>query len=174
MTTSSATGIQLDDVYFISQQHEVAPPADDTPEESSAPTIGWDCRFLNVEDAESWTMEVLFTWEIGPSQKRPERIAVSVVGRFAISPEAEIAVERFAQYHAPGILFPYVREAVNALSARGPFDPIRLHPTNIVALTSRMSFEKTIAGQSLAEDPELRERIGKQASEVPAEDEPAG
>jgi preprotein translocase subunit SecB len=82
--------------------------------------------------------EVTVQFGLDPSAARPEEIRVTMNGRFApVGDRQEVSLESFAQFHAPAILMPFVREVVSGLTARGFFGALVLPPINVQSLMER-------------------------------------
>jgi preprotein translocase subunit SecB len=79
--------------------------------------------------------EVRFSMTLLPDpHTQPYEIQVEVVGAFSTEDGSDEQLGTFCRVNAPAILFPYMRELVNRISADGRYGPIRLNPVNIAAL----------------------------------------
>ena len=67
--------------------------------------------------------------------KRPLYVVeIVIVGIVRVKPgEANMPLHQYAAAHGAGLLFPFVREVVAALTGRGRFGPVWLHPVNFIA-----------------------------------------
>ncbi len=92
-------------------------------------------RGLMSEDEKR--MEFEFTIDLfghaKPDEKPPADFQFTVIGRFSAAPDANMTLRDFAQHHAPGLLFPYVREIISNLSARTALPHLNLAPVNVFA-----------------------------------------
>jgi preprotein translocase subunit SecB len=98
-----------------------------------------DCTFRPsgqlVVNPEARRAELALNVGVAPDPKwQPYVISVRVVGRFS---QAAGPIEQFAQFlrmGAPAILFPYIREIIDRLTADGKYGRVRLNPVNIQAM----------------------------------------
>jgi preprotein translocase subunit SecB len=78
-------------------------------------------------------------------ERAPFRLTVSYEGRFSVDNDATVELlRRFARYNAPGMVLPYLREAVTALTARSGIGSLVMPPVNIQRLVD--SIEKKREG----------------------------
>jgi preprotein translocase subunit SecB len=133
---SADTGFACDAIFFNKILFEgIAPGNVPATEPADTLAIGWDWAWLarNVFD-------VNLTINISPSSLRPENISLTAIGRFSIRGEAtSVSVEQFAQFSAPAILMPYVRQHITALTSAGQVSPLVLPPLNVQAMMKRMN-----------------------------------
>lgn len=60
------------------------------------------------------------------------------VGLFSIEPEAEnMNIEDFIKSHSAGLMFPYIREHISAITQKAGVHPVLLPPVNIMALLKK-------------------------------------
>ncbi len=63
-----------------------------------------------------------------------------MIGVFQVVGEQQgVDTQTFARRHAPAILFPFLRETLAALTARGLCGPLLLQPINLYALADSNS-----------------------------------
>lgn len=123
------SGYTFERVYTNHQSLRVVPRSDSLPKDSPL-LFGWDWRRLSEGH-----FEVTVQFGLDPSVERPEEVRVTLSGRFAPEGESqEVPLESFAQFHAPAILMPFVREAVASLTTRGFFGSVLLPPINVQVL----------------------------------------
>ncbi len=114
----------------------------------------------NPEDFEVfWTWEriegagLCFTVELEleshPSSKREEFIAVRCVGRFRIDPKTTLeALRAFAQYGAPHIIYPYLRQRMSELTLHSPLGTQLTSVVNIKRLMDQFTDAAELPGWS--------------------------
>lgn len=91
---------------------------------------GWDWQW---KDHDHFEVGLLFSGP--PVDARPEKIQVSVSAVFRVVGDVQtVPIAQFAHGHAPALIFPYIRQVVDELTARSPYGRVLLPPTNIVAL----------------------------------------
>lgn len=133
--SDTETGYLLESVTFpvqsaVAEESTADDPGDDF-------RWGWDWRWLDRN-----RFEVGIIFGLDPVASRPQRVEVAVAGRFVVRGEAQtVPPETFAHSHAPALLFPYLRQVVDELTARGPCSRILLPPTNIAALMQSVPAE---------------------------------
>lgn len=141
---SVETGYLLERVYFHQLVMESV-PADDLPDvgPEDGTSIGWDWAWLTHD-----VFDVNVRFEIQPTRERSERLTVVVIGRFRlVGPDVTVALDKFVQFAAPAILFPYIRQQVSTLTAAGRFAPLVMPPLNIQALMANLDPKKTTASK---------------------------
>lgn len=112
-------------------------------------SISWDFGF-----AEPGRIHVRFGAVIEPSENVKEELRVEMLGTFSwVGEMPREQLNGFAQYAAPRIMMPYVREAIFSLSGRGPFGGLNLQPMLMSQFMSRMEPERTMAHSQLEGDP---------------------
>jgi preprotein translocase subunit SecB len=85
--------------------------------------------------------EVRFGMTVLPDPRfQPYEIHVEVVGMFSTDNGTDEQLGDFCRANALAILFPYVRELINRISADGRYGSVRLNPANVVALLSESSW----------------------------------
>lgn len=129
------TGYFLERLHFEKlsmQSAEIAGAQARAPDESIS--VGWDWGWASKNE-----FDVSLTVELPSSVSRRESISAIIVGRFRIATELpSVPIESFAQFHAPAILFPYVRQQVTALTAAGPTGALLLPPMNLQSMMEQM------------------------------------
>lgn len=113
--------------------------------------ISWDFLFDRPG-----TIHVLFGAVFEPTEDVKEELRADMVGVFSWA--GEMPREQligFAQYAAPRIMMPYIREAIFSLSRRGPFGALNLQPMLMSQFMSGMNPELTTAHSQLEDDPGL-------------------
>ncbi len=143
-------GFLLTKLYAVEQTAQVE-DADATDLPAERPVkIAWDWRVLGPRE-----FEVLLALGVGPAKPTPERLSVTMVGRFMFFPgEETVPAKAFARYNALAFLFPYGREALTSLSARGPFGPYILPPVNMAQVAADLP-NATIAETQFRDDRSL-------------------
>ena len=128
-----ATGFVLEQVSTLRQRCEAVDSGSvELPAEDNA-DFGWDWRWLDEDK-----FEVALTLELKATVARPEVVAVTLVGRFAVQGKPDkVAPTQFAYGHAPAILFPFVRQVVSGLTTMSPFGPYLLPPVNVAEIMKR-------------------------------------
>ena len=89
-------------------------------------------------------VEIELTLALRPDEakEQPYRVVVTYVGRFAFGALPEgLQKDDFVQRNAAAILFPYVREMLSHLTARGSAGPVTLPPINVVAMLDQVPSE---------------------------------
>lgn len=130
---------------------------------------GWDWQFLNDE-----TFFVILAARGNPTQDRPERISVSIVGEFKrIGVPDALPLQTFVTLNAPNILMPYVREAVAGLTVRGSLGVLNMAPVNIINVMNRMSFSDATGTVALRNRPEIAAAFGMASDALGAGTKPA-
>ncbi len=108
-------------------------------------SLTWDWRNLSER-----VFEVRVAIEVTPAQGIPQVLEVAIVGRFrAMGRYDAPAVENFAAVNAVAILLPYAREALTALSVRGPFGPFILPLMNVVEASKVFSRSQATGARQL-------------------------
>jgi preprotein translocase subunit SecB len=122
------SGFLLERVVFPLQLCQAGVPVEQV--DPSPFAWGWDWRWISAD-----RFEVAIAVRIPPSSARPENVSVAVSGEFRIagSPQT-VALEQFVHGHAPAILFPYARQAIDDLTSRGQFGRFLLPPVNVTHL----------------------------------------
>jgi len=155
----SESAFRFEGFYFErqSQRLELSGKA---PKGDRLPTLSWDWRRLSES-----VLEVKIGVKIGHTSEVPEELEVVLVGRFsrAAGPDDESAVANFAAVNAVAILLPYAREALSALSGRGPFGTFVLQPINVVELSKTFVRSRPTGARQIrpAKKRSVRHRIGK-------------
>jgi preprotein translocase subunit SecB len=154
-------GYRLDEIVATKQSHELVAASDDYPPMDEADlSFGWDWRI--TDDS---AIEVLFSVRIAPTRERHEVISVAFVANLRVEGETQsIDLEKFVRFNAPGMLMPFVREAVASLTARGPFGTLYLPPMNIVSMMMDMDPNDTIGARQLRDSPDILQRVLPQRS----------
>jgi preprotein translocase subunit SecB len=129
------TGYSLESVVFPVQRLATVQAQSVTEEHEVG--WGWDWRWIDSEH-----FEVALMLHVAPSQGRMEELEVAAAALFRLHGDAQtVEVEKFAHSNAPALLFPYIRQVVDALTSRGPFGRVLMSPTNMVALMERFPLE---------------------------------
>lgn len=156
---SSESAFRFEGFYFERQSQRLAPPGK-APRGDRLPALSWDWRRLSES-----VLEVKIGVRISPTSEVPEELEVVLVGRFsrAAGPDDESAVASFAATNAVAILLPYAREALSALSGRGPFGTFVLQPINVVELAKTFDQTRPTGAHKIrpAKQRSVRRRIGK-------------
>jgi len=104
---------------------------------------------------------VVLSMRSTPGKDRPERITVSMTGKFRRegNPERPAFVD-FVMLNATTILSPYVRQAVSDLSGRGRKGAFTLPPFNVVRFMAQMKFETSGGAERLLLRPDIAASYG--------------
>jgi preprotein translocase subunit SecB len=75
-----------------------------------------------------------------PARNAPYTFELSITGMFAIQPGAEgsLPLDAFLVANSVPLLYPFVREAVAAITQRGRFGPVWLNPINTKPIADRL------------------------------------
>ena len=154
-----STGYRLERVY-VSEQHyeQVETSGLREPENSEDRGVGmsWDWRPLGPR-----RFEVLLELDLESTSLAPERARVRVMGVFeAVGETQSVEFIQFLRTNAPAILFPFGREVLSTMTARGFFGAFHLHPINIAAVLSDFDFSQTTGFQFLEKNQEVAETFG--------------
>ena len=134
--------VRLTDVRLVALHFHEVPP-EELPNETGTEAISDDVgsrsppvRFVfGDSESESNKFQKYIGVETTPDPANPYRLQVGVVGSFEVLEEAgDVSLQRFRRYHAPAILFPYLRETVANITDRTMFNAIHLPPANLFAL----------------------------------------
>lgn len=80
-------------------------------------------------------VELIFNLDLLNGEKEVLTLESTFVGLFSIEDEAEnMDIEYFIENHAPGIMFPYIREHITTITQKAGVKPVLLPPINLVAL----------------------------------------
>jgi preprotein translocase subunit SecB len=107
--------------------------------------ISFGCNALLSEDKKA--LDVFLTTDLFgrlPENERPPIKFVCVVhGRFVAGEAQIMALQEFARHHAPGHLYPYVREIIASITSRSSLPTLNIGPINVIALidSGEASFE---------------------------------
>lgn len=94
-------------------------------------------------------VELLVRIDPDEEHRQPYALTVAYVGRFQFGDLPEgLAPERFVKRNAAAILFPYVREMIGNLTARGAYGPLHLPPINVVAMLERRESSEDLEHES--------------------------
>ena len=110
--------------------------------------------FLSSDEKQ---MDFHFTMDLFGSAKAEEKPPVdfrfTLIGHFSVAPEVNMTLREFGEHHAPGLLFPYVRELISNLSARTVLPHLNLAPVNVFAWvkTGRATLTMVSAAQPQSE-----------------------
>lgn len=96
-----------------------------------------------------------------PSSEVPERVRVAYIADFSIdADEPRIPLESFVLHQAPTLIYPYLREAVTSLTARGVAGPYTFSTLDVrEALLPEFSFANS-TGTEMLRDVEEAELFG--------------
>lgn len=149
--TVPVAGYSLQRIYVFEQHYQIRGEFE-IEELQPEPTISflWDWRVAGER-----SFDVMISAEIGPSRERREEIKVTLIGSFKADSGETVGFRTFVQQNAVAILFPYLRENLSSLSARGPFGMAILPPMNVVAIASEFDFSASTGAQQMQEDVEL-------------------
>lgn len=143
-------GFQLLDVIAIHQECSIA-NVEEVENTRRPLTVNWDWA---VQDGLQF--DVFLGLSVGPSTDAPEAVSVGMVGEFEMEEGTPgEAFQVFVQVTAAAILFPYAREAISALTGRGPYGPFFLPNVNIAKMMKRYDFESTTGFKTLRNDPQV-------------------
>jgi preprotein translocase subunit SecB len=90
-----------------------------------------------IVNAELRRAELTLNMDVTPDPKwQPYKISVRVIGQFSQIVGDLKQFQQFLRISAPAILFPYVREIIDRLTADAKYGKIRLNPVNLQSLIS--------------------------------------
>ncbi len=119
-------------------------------------TLGWDWQVAGPR-----TFEVALTLSIAPTREQPDEASVTIAGTFRAGPDpVAVPFSEFVQFNAPAILLPFVREAVVALTRRGPHGSFLLMPLNVQAIMAGTNPTETTGAKFLRANPEAAQAFG--------------
>jgi preprotein translocase subunit SecB len=147
-------GFRINRLFFVEQSQKVTAPTKEMPKGQRPVKLLWDWR-----KASERVFEVKVGVEVGPVQEAPETLVVHLVARFSLigPPVDDEKLRQYATINAVGILLPYTREALTALSVRGSCGPFYLEPLNVVELMRRYDRSRATGAREEA-TPEQRSR----------------
>jgi preprotein translocase subunit SecB len=70
-------------------------------------------------------------------------LVCKMVGIFSQEESGSISLEKFAEYNAPAIIIPYMREVISSISTKAGIIPIIIPPLNLIKMINEA---KTIPG----------------------------
>ncbi|HEY4101348.1 MAG TPA: protein-export chaperone SecB [Gemmatimonadales bacterium] len=154
--TIAQSGYVLNRVYFPHLRFEGVSNPDEIKQGPSTPIgLTWNWRIIGDR-----AFEVMVNVKTEPITARPERVDVLAIGRFELQgPPPGLALPRFVRVGAVSLIYPYAREAITNLTARGAFGPLFLDPVNLTTLDN-FDMSLTIAAQQLRENPALGAAFG--------------
>lgn len=140
------TGYTLLQVYSNAQHLEVKQPHASGAGEGEF-DLAWDWKILG--DA---TFEVILRIELHATKQRHEEALVSICGRFQVNGQPKtVEFRSFVQTQAVAILFPFAREGLASLTARGFYGPLLLPPMNVARLLERAKFDESTGAKQMAD-----------------------
>lgn len=140
-----ATGFSLERVYLAEQTLRLVQLSPEMPDKEAPLSFGWDWRITGAH-----AFEVILQLRVGPVRVRPEDAQLVICGAFRVSgPDPSVAVTEFVKAQGPAILFPYLREALAALTTRGPHGVYHMAPVNVLTLMRNFDLEKATGAQQL-------------------------
>lgn len=105
---------------------------------------------LKATESDEGTVRVELAFRASRDREagQPYSLEVVYLGEFELSNVPEgLSRDAFARQNAAAILFPYLREAVSSVTARGTYGPLFVPPINVVAMLRREASAKTKAPQ---------------------------
>jgi hypothetical protein len=155
MSDERTPGYYLERIFSSELLLNVQQPEEGTPPDEGA-RVGWDWF------AHSATVfDVMLRVEVAPTENRHELVKAAMVGRFeCVGQPTRPTFVNFIMQNAPAMLSPYLREAVSALTMRGPFGPTLLPPMNVIEVVGRVDLTKSLGYARLREHPELAASYG--------------
>src|SRR5688572_9819598 len=141
------TGYSIIGIYTLAQDFAVAEPP------KAEPTVGelsvaWDWMFVGATQG---TFDVYLRILVNPTQSKPYRASVSLVGRFKQSaPKPAVSVTEFVKMQAVAILIPYIRQHIATLTMGAPSGAYQMPIVNVAKMTSDFNADDTTGGKQLA------------------------
>lgn len=149
--TLPVSGYTIKRIVALEQHYDVVPIHEVEQEEDRQSSYHWDWipsgrREFHVY---LWTL-------IHPSKAIPERIEVGVMATFTISTEQpKVPLDTFVLQDAPILMFPYTRELISSLTARGVYGVYYMPPFNISeVIMAEHTFEESTGVRTLRQDTE--------------------
>lgn len=135
---TAAEGVQPEfsvQKLYVNDLSFEAPHLPEIFQEQYAPQINMEMNAKNRavgQDIYEVVLAITVTSKIG--EKTAFLAEVHQAGIFVIKGLDELSMRHALQAFAPNVLFPYAREAISSLVARGGFPPLLLQPVNFDAL----------------------------------------
>lgn len=126
------SGFVLERIVFTKQHYEIVAGDQLDDETDAGLSWGWDWQWTSHD-----RFEVAITLHLEPTPARPEEVEVALLGTFKVDGDSQtLPLVAFTHDNAPAILFPYARQAIDELTARGPFGRLLLPPMNVLQIMS--------------------------------------
>jgi preprotein translocase subunit SecB len=139
------SGYQLEKLY-ASDLHLVVKSVEAESAPAGQVIFGWDWELL-----EASMFEVRLKLGLDPTPDRLEEVRLTLSGRFRMSAAApSVTLTDFVKLHAVAILFPYARELLSHVTARGFYGPMLLPALNIMQLMGSRDTTQTTGARQLA------------------------
>lgn len=139
------SGYQLERLY-ASDLHLVVKRVEETSAPAGQVIFGWDWELLEPN-----MFEVRLKLGLDPTPERLEEVRLTLSGRFRMSAATpSVSLTDFVKLHAVAILFPYARELLSHVTARGFYEPVLLPALNIVQLMGSRDAAQTTGARQLA------------------------
>lgn len=141
------TGYSLESVHTVQAKYRALLDDQDLPEERDI-SFRWDWRLIGP-----MRFEVMLAATIGPCSTGRDEMEAYVVGTFEMTGSIQsVDLLPFVSVNGPALLMPYLRQALTALSAPGPFGPFYLPPINVMALSEQFDTDAATGARQLQED----------------------
>lgn len=150
-------GYRIDRIHVAQQQYELVDDVEGLVDGSERTiNFGWDWRPIRPR-----TFEVIIRISLEPTKPTPERVSVRLVGTFtAEESEPSISFPSFVKANAVAILYPFAREAISAMTGRGPLGEFHLDPMNVTVLMSAFDLSRSAGALFLDQHPEIASDFG--------------
>jgi preprotein translocase subunit SecB len=152
------SGYRLNRIYVAEQAYKIVADKDlrDVKNPSDRMVgFGWDWRPTGPRQ-----FEVVIQIEIEPIRIAPEQMLLRLIGMFTAEETVSIPLPTFLKVNGPAILFPYAREVISTMSARGPHGAFHLNPVNVAGLLDEFDLAATNGSKYLDANPSVADDFG--------------